>query len=120
MTSPHVMRYNILICVFFHLVRSCSQLPRLVGMLQSPDVDVRITCGEVLALMYELARDIDPDYEGDDVYGLCETLKQLATDSNKFRAKKDRRQQRSSFREVLRAIEEGDSPCYRVQVSSLI
>jgi len=36
---------------------------------------------------------------------LCNMLKSLATDSQKFRAKKDRRQQRSSFRDVLRAVE---------------
>ncbi len=36
---------------------------------------------------------------------LCEMLKKLATDSNKHRAKKDRRQQRSSFRDILRAVE---------------
>ena len=45
----------------------------------------------------------------------CETLKQLATDSNKHRAKKDRRQQRSSFRDILRALEEGGAPRMRVK-----
>ncbi|KAK2722749.1 hypothetical protein QYM36_003066 [Artemia franciscana] len=41
---------------------------------------------------------------------LCNMLKSLATDSQKFKAKKDRRQQRSSFKDVLRAVEEGDTP----------
>ena len=45
------------------------------------------------------------EFEGDDMYELCLKLKELATDSNKYRAKKDRRQQRSSFRDVLRAVE---------------
>lgn len=36
---------------------------------------------------------------------LCSQLKELATDSNKYRAKKDRRQQRSSFRDILRTVE---------------
>lgn len=36
---------------------------------------------------------------------LCESLKHLATDGSKHRAKKDRRQQRSTFRDVLRSIE---------------
>lgn len=36
---------------------------------------------------------------------LCATLKNLATDSHKYRAKKDRKMQRSSFRDVLRAVE---------------
>ena len=37
--------------------------------------------------------------------GLCVSLKGLATDSNKHRAKNDRRKQRSIFREVLHYIE---------------
>ena len=41
----------------------------------------------------------------DDMDELCFKLRQLATDSHKYRAKKDRKQQRSSFREVLRAVE---------------
>lgn len=56
------------------------------------------------------------DFEGDDFEDLCETLKKLATDSNKYRAKKDRRQQRSSFRDILRAVEEGDCPRVRVKI----
>ncbi|KAK8756275.1 hypothetical protein V5799_001024 [Amblyomma americanum] len=35
---------------------------------------------------------------------LCNQLRQLATDSQKFRAKKERRQQRSTFRDVYRAV----------------
>ena len=47
------------------------------------------------------------EFEGDYLDDLCATLKQLATDSKKYRAKKDRRQQRSSFRDVLRAVQVG-------------
>jgi len=36
---------------------------------------------------------------------LCERLKSLATDNNKHQTKKDRKQQRSSFRDVLSAVE---------------
>lgn len=102
-----------MVFIFFYF----SHLSKIAELLESPDVDLRIASGETLALMYELARYIDPDFDGDDFDELCDMLKQLATDGNKFRAKKDRRQQRSSFREVLRAIEEGDAPSYRVQVN---
>lgn len=40
------------------------------------------------------------DFEHEDEVTLFELLKQLATDSVKHRAKKDRRQQRSCFRDV--------------------
>lgn len=88
-------------------------------LLDSTDVDVRIGAGEAIALIYEGARQFDEDFgfdtssEGGEAIGptldqvdeLCLKLKQLATDSNKYRAKKDRKQQRSSFRDILRGIE---------------
>lgn len=42
---------------------------------------------------------------------LCTSLKALATDSNKYRAKTDRRKQRSIFRDVLHFIEVLANPC---------
>ena len=105
---------------------SCfSHVGGLVQLLDSTDVDVRIGAGEAIALIYEGARQYDEDFgfadsgSGDDersdggaaspsldqVDDLCLKLRQLATDSNKYRAKKDRKQQRSSFRDILRAIE---------------
>ncbi|XP_014670606.1 PREDICTED: interferon-related developmental regulator 2-like isoform X2 [Priapulus caudatus] len=83
-------------------------LPRLQELLESSDVELRIVAGEVIALSYELARMDNEDFDGSDIDGLCEKLRQLATDSNKYRAKKERRQQRSSFRDILRAV--GVSP----------
>ncbi|VDI49615.1 Hypothetical predicted protein [Mytilus galloprovincialis] len=85
-------------------------LSRLSDLLESSDVELRIVAGETIALLYELAREEDEEYEGEDICTLCATLKNLATDSHKYRAKKDRKMQRSSFRDVLRAVEEGDEP----------
>lgn len=36
-----------------------SHLPKLPDLLLSSDVDLRITAGEAIALMYELAREED-------------------------------------------------------------
>lgn len=47
------------------------------------------------------------EFYGDDMDELMSKLKELATDSNKYRAKKDRRQQRSSFRDIMKTIEVG-------------
>ncbi|XP_065571908.1 interferon-related developmental regulator 1-like isoform X2 [Artemia franciscana] len=97
-----------------------ANVTMLLKLLESGDVDLRITAGEAIALVYEGARDFDDEFTlandsedkntGDLESELCNMLKSLATDSQKFRAKKDRRQQRSSFRDVLRAVEEGDTP----------
>ncbi|KAM8755606.1 interferon-related developmental regulator 2 isoform 1-T1 [Acanthopagrus schlegelii] len=83
-------------------------LPKLQACLESSDVNYRITVGETIALLVELGRDIDEEFEVEDSEGLCRCLKGLATDGNKHRAKNDRRKQRSIFREVLHYIENDD------------
>ena len=45
------------------------------------------------------------DFEGPKMEELCEKLKQMSTDNNKHQAKKDRKQQRGSFRDILHYIE---------------
>ncbi|XP_049920820.1 interferon-related developmental regulator 2 isoform X2 [Epinephelus moara] len=83
-------------------------LPKLQACLQSSDVNYRIAVGETIALLVELGRDIDAEFEVEDSESLCESLKSLATDGNKHRAKNDRRKQRHIFREVLHYIENED------------
>ena len=45
------------------------------------------------------------DFEIDNIDDLCDKLKQLSTESHKYRAKRDRRHQKSSFRDILRAVQ---------------
>jgi len=85
------------------------------AVLQSNDVDLRITAGEAIALVLEFAYDYDEDYEPDNLTSLIESVKQLATDSTKSRSKKDKKEQRSSFRDILRGVEEGDPPQEKVK-----
>ena len=56
-------------------------------------------------MIFELGRGYAEDYEEEWAMDLVEILRELATDSNKYRAKKDRKQQRASFRDILRYIE---------------
>ncbi|KAH9487607.1 Interferon- developmental regulator 2 [Bulinus truncatus] len=91
-------------------------LGSLQDLLKNADVDLRITAGEAIALLYELARELDEDFEHEDEASLCELLKQLATDSVKHRAKKDRRQQRSCFRDVQRYVVDFESPSETVKL----
>lgn len=84
---------------------SFSSLNRLRELLESPHLDVRLSAGEALAVIFELGRDFSCDYEQNWALDLVEILKELATDSNKYRAKKDRKQQRANFRDILRYIE---------------
>lgn len=85
-------------------------LPIVIKLLDSSEVSLRIAAGEAVALLYELARgnsqDFEPDIEGE----LIDRLQSLARDSSKYRSKKDKKQQRSCFRDVLRTVEEGECP----------
>ncbi|XP_027556589.1 interferon-related developmental regulator 2 [Neopelma chrysocephalum] len=81
------------------------QLPPL---LSSSSVTLRILAGETIALVFELAQDLEEDLCHQDTEFLCAQLKVLATESNKYRAKTDRRKQRSIFRDILRFIESGE------------
>lgn len=88
-------------------------LTKLIELLDSSDVELRIAAGETIAVIFEICRegrmDISPGI------GLTDKLRQLATDSQKFRAKKDRRKQRSSFRDVLKYIEDDEIPSETVK-----
>lgn len=77
----------------------------LMGMLQSQHLDVRMTAGEVIALVLECGRAHDEDFLEEYLPELIDATRQLATDSNKFRAKRDRKTQRATFRDVLRYLE---------------
>lgn len=80
-------------------------LPNLIGMLRSPHLEVRMTAGEAIALVLECGRIHDEDFMDEHLPDLIDMTKQLATDSQKFRAKRDRKTQRATFRDVLRYIE---------------
>ncbi|XP_049298471.1 interferon-related developmental regulator 2 [Anopheles funestus] len=82
----------------------------LVGMLQSPILEVRMVAGETLALMYELGRQHDDEFLEDELPMLIEAAQKLATDAHKYRAKRDRKVQRATFRDVLHYLEEDISP----------
>lgn len=80
-------------------------LSQMSGLLDSPHLEVRMAAGEVIALMLERGRQYDDDYEWEASEQLIDKLRQLATDSHKYRAKKDRKTQRSSFRDILKYVE---------------
>lgn len=92
-----------------------KHLKRISELLDSPDVDLRIAAGECIAVLHEISRESDDDFEFEQMDSLCDKLRMLATDSQKFRAKKDRRQQRSSFRDILRAVEDREAPNIQIK-----
>ncbi|XP_046854308.1 interferon-related developmental regulator 2-like [Xenia sp. Carnegie-2017] len=93
------------------LVEECvkKQCRRILKLMNSDDVNLRIAAGEVFALICEVGREKIEDFEPQQ-FGSLDILKDLATDGTKHRAKKDRRQQRSTFRDILGTIEDGVVP----------
>lgn len=87
-----------------------KHLRRMMFLLQTSDLSVRIAAGELLALMYEMGRNVNEDFGYRDRNGVCDLIRELATEGTKHIAKKDLRQQRSSFRDILKTIEEGVAP----------
>lgn len=94
---------------------SIPDITQLTGLLDSSYLDVRMAAGEAIALLLEQGRSYDEDYEWEASDQLIEKLKQLATDSHKYRAKKDRKTQRSSFRDILKYVESDVPPNIQVR-----
>lgn len=90
--------------------RYAPSMEQLMGMLQSPHLEVRMAAGEAIALVLECGRSHEDTFMDEHVDALVERTKELATDSHKYRAKRDRKAQRATFRDVLRFIEEDESP----------
>ncbi|XP_021957699.1 interferon-related developmental regulator 2 isoform X2 [Folsomia candida] len=113
----------------------------LQGLLDHPDLEMRLCAGEALAIlveMCELTEDSEDTYseseetDEDDISKmrnghsnkktnmkvLIEKLRELSVESHKYRAKKDRRQQHHSFRDYLHAVEDGDGPGFVMRFGS--
>ncbi len=88
------------------LARS-SLLPELNGLLDRTEVSVRIAVGQAVGLLFELAREVDSPEPMDTSDGAetHELITQLATESSRYTARKERNQQRARFRDVLQTLE---------------
>ncbi|CAB3242866.1 unnamed protein product [Arctia plantaginis] len=94
---------------------------RLAHLLEAPALDVRVAAGPALALAHECATADDADAAPDlapHIDALLPLLAELARDSHKYRAKRDRKLQRATFRDVLKYFEEGTVPAASVRVGS--
>lgn len=87
-----------------------DRMDKMIELLDSPHSDVKISAGEALTVMCEIVKLHNDDITADDFDELCEKLRELTTETQKSRGKKDLRQQRSNFREILAAIEEDQPP----------
>uniref|UniRef100_A0A914ZHN1 Interferon-related developmental regulator 1 n=1 Tax=Parascaris univalens TaxID=6257 RepID=A0A914ZHN1_PARUN len=85
--------------------------PKLCTFVDGAQVDMRVSAGEALTVLYEAAVEtMGVAYRFPNQQHLLEVLASLSTDSVKFRAKKDRRVQRFSFRQIYNAIKDQEPP----------
>lgn len=96
---------------FFYEINKIKSISRsfkkICGLLKSPHLDVRMSAGEIIALILESGRAYNEDFLEEYLEDLIVAVKNLATDSHKYRAKRDRKTQRATFRDVLRYLEVG-------------
>lgn len=78
-----------------------------IGLLDSPHLDVRMACGEIITVILERGRILDVDFMSSHLADLIKFTQILVKDSQKHRGKKERKAQRASFRDVLRYLEVG-------------
>lgn len=87
-----------------------DHMTKISELLDSPHIELRCATGETLAVMFEMIKSQDEDATAEDFEDLCEKLREVMHDTNKFKGKRDLRQQRSSFREILASFEDGHTP----------
>jgi len=87
-----------------------SHIANFLELLSSPDVDLRIAVGEAIVVLFENAVDNEGlEDEAFEVVGeAVVAMKELAKDSHKYRSKKDKKEQKSSFRDIIHYIDDND------------
>lgn len=87
-----------------------SHIANFLELLSSPDVDLRIAVGEAIVVLFENAVDNEglEDEAFDIVSEAVVAMKELAKDSHKYRSKKDKKEQKSSFRDIIHYIDDND------------
>ncbi|KAG1454180.1 hypothetical protein G6F56_007387 [Rhizopus delemar] len=107
-------------------------MPIFEILLESSDKDTRIATGENIALIFEVVNiftstdengeefseeddDIEkPEY--DNMSELVRTLKDLSVESSKRRAKSERAEQKSVFRDIVKSVEENIKPVEELKI----
>ena len=73
---------------------------KLTYYLEASNVEIRMSAGEALATLFQLAKEKNDEFEFKSHYHLKNVLETLAADSLKYHAKRDKRVQRFTFRQI--------------------
>jgi hypothetical protein len=84
--------------------------------LSSNSTDVRVSAGEALAVLYELAvNNINEEFRFANHFQLKNIFDDMAEDAVKYHGKRDKRLQKFTFRQIIDAIFNGHSPTSTVK-----
>jgi len=92
-----------------------QNLKKIANLLNSTDQELRLSAGECISLLHEISRECDQEFEMKSIENLSDKLKELATYSQKFRSKKDRKVERSNFRDIMRTVIDYEAPSFIVK-----
>ncbi|KAL7636398.1 UNVERIFIED_CONTAM: hypothetical protein RMT77_013173 [Armadillidium vulgare] len=93
-----------------------KMLEEFIPVLMTTDLDLKIMVGEAMALIYESAREHSEEFRWKKQGLLFEKFNGLVNESHKYKAKKDKKVQRATFREIMRTIKDGESISETVSV----
>lgn len=113
--STALSAWCLLLTVTSNATLLLSALNDVICLLDANNVEIRMAAGEMIAVALEQLKEFDSSDEWEPDDDLILKLKELATDSHKFRAKKDRKTQRSVFRDIIRYVEDGEFPKLQVR-----
>lgn len=86
-------------------------------LLELGDLNLRIAAGETVALVYELGRNEGVSFQGP-VNTLYALLRDLANESGRHKGKREKKQQKSSFRDILKSVEKNIRPDEKIKFAS--
>jgi len=99
-----------------------DHLATVVSFLNDESVDLRVDAGEALALLIEVAKDMEEDFSIENLAGyvdvdeMMDMLFKLAHDKSKTRSRKDKLKQRLPFKEIVSFVEENEIPVEDIEI----
>lgn len=88
---------------------------KLSSYLEANQLESRTTCGEVIAFVYEFARDSIPNYRFPNHAQVVDILDGFSLDNTKGKGKKDKRVQRFTFRQIHACIVDNEPPAVTIK-----
>lgn len=79
-------------------------------LLERGELNLRIAVGETIALVFELAENREISLSDGPIEELYDFLRELANESGRHKSKREKRQQKASFRDISKSVEDGLPP----------